>query len=213
VTATERDAAESAVRPGRRERRLRAELLQLAVVIAVVLAARSSVADHYVIPSGSMEYTLLPGDHVFVDKSAYGMRIPFTRWKLTSGDEPTLGEVVIFDSPEDGTRLIKRIVAVEGDVVRIVDGELVVDGQSVRASGPHDLEIVGGHLAELNLSFGGGQDLPPTEIAEGQVLVVGDARGNSRDGRFFGTISADSIYGKARSVIYRRGDGLVWRPL
>ena len=200
-------------RPARRARRFRGELFQLAVVVFVVRAARSPVAEHYVIPSGSMEYTLLPGDHVFVDKSAYGVRIPFTSWKLTPGDEPTPGEVVIFDSPEDGTRLIKRVVAVEGDVVRIENGELLVDGRSVRASGPGAIEIVGGHVADLNLSFGGGVDLPPTEIAAGQVLVVGDARGNSRDGRFFGTIEADTIYGKAKSVIYRRGDGLVWRPL
>lgn len=196
-----------------RWQRIRGELIQVAVVALVVLAARSSIADHYVIPSGSMEYTLLPGDHVYVDKSAYGVRFPFTNWKLTPGEAPSSGEVVIFDSPEDGTRLIKRIVAVAGDVVTIEDGELRVDGASVRADGPRDLEIVGGHVADLNLEFGGGLDLPPTEIAAGQVLVIGDARGNSRDGRIFGTIEADSIYGKAKSVIYRRGDGLVWRPL
>jgi len=207
------ESGEDTPLPARRWQRVRGELIQVAVVALLVLAARSSVADHYVIPSGSMEYTLLPGDHVYVDKSAYGVRIPFTRWKLTSGEAPSSGEVVIFDSPEDGTRLIKRIVAVEGDVVTIDDGELLVDGQSVRADGPRDLEIVGGHVADLNLSFGGGLDLPPTEIAPGQVLVIGDARGNSRDGRIFGMIDADTIYGKAKSVIYRRGDGLVWRPL
>ncbi len=213
MTGTLPEVGERSVQPSRPASRYRSELLQLVVVIVVVLAARSSVADHYVIPSGSMEYTLLPGDHVLVDKSAYGMRLPFTKWKLTPGDEPVLGEIVIFDSPEDGTRLIKRIVAVAGDVVRIENGELVVDGRSTREPGARDVEIVGGHVADLNLSFGGGVDLPPTEIAAGQVLVIGDARGNSRDGRFFGTIEADSIYGKAESIIYRRGDGLVWRPL
>ncbi len=196
-----------------RWRKWRGEALQLALVALVVLAARSSLADHYVIPSSSMEYTLLPGDHVFVDKLAYGLRVPFTDWRLSAGDAPARGEVVIFDSPEDGTRLIKRVVAVAGDVVSIVDGELMIDGRSARASGWRPIEVVGGHVADLNLSFGGGVDLAPTAIAEGTVLVVGDARGNSRDGRFFGAVDADSIYGKADGVIYRRGEGLVWRPL
>lgn len=196
-----------------RWQRIRNEGLQLAVVALVVLAARSSLADHYVIPSGSMEYTLLPGDHVFVDKFAYGMRVPFTDWVVAPGDEPARGDVVIFDSPEDGTRLIKRVVAIEGDEVQVVDGELWINGESARQPGQRPVESVGGHLIDLNLSYGGGIDLPPTEVAAGQVLVVGDSRGNSRDGRFFGPIEADSIYGKAKSVIYRRGDGLVWRPL
>ena len=198
---------------GSRYRRFRNEILQLALVALVVLAARSSLADHYVVPTGSMEYTVLPGDHVFVDKLAYGVRIPFTRWVVAPGVAPARGDVVIFDSPVDGTRLIKRVVAVEGDVVSVVNGELIIDGESVREPGGRPIEVFGEHVADLNLSYGGGLDLSPTPLAAGQVMVVGDSRGNSKDGRFFGPIDTDAIYGKAMSVIYRRGDGLVWRPL
>ena len=52
--------------------RLKSELISLAIVLALVTAARSSLADHYYVPSGSMENTLIPGDRVFVDKTAYG---------------------------------------------------------------------------------------------------------------------------------------------
>ena len=100
-------------------RRLIAELPQLILLITLILVARSTFADHYFVPTGSMEYTLMPGDRVFVDKSAYGFRIPFTNLDLVKRDSVGRGEIVIFDSPRDGTRLIKRIVAVGGDQVEM----------------------------------------------------------------------------------------------
>ncbi len=107
---------------------IRQELFSLAVVLAAVTAARSSLADHYYVPSGSMENSLIPGDRVFVDKTAYGFRIPLTKIDLFGARTPERGEIAVFDSPRDGTRLIKRIVAVGGDVVTIKDGRLSING-------------------------------------------------------------------------------------
>jgi signal peptidase I len=183
------------------------------IVSIVLMAARSSLADHYIIPSGSMEHTLVSGDHVFVDKLSYGVRVPFTRIELAPGDVPRRGEVVIFDSPTDGQRLIKRIVAEGGDHVSLIGGELRINGRSMRDLNRADVEYFGDRVAHLNLGYGGGRDIAPMEVPLGQLLVVGDARGNSRDGRYFGLISASLPYGKAVSVIYRRGEGLVWRAL
>src|SRR5690606_26076009 len=87
------------------KRSLLSEALTLIALIALLTAARSSLADHYYVPSGSMEYTLLPGDRVIVDKTAYGLRIPFTTIDLIDGDPPERGDVAVFDSPRDGTRL------------------------------------------------------------------------------------------------------------
>ena len=95
------------------------EGLTLALMMASLLAARSTLADHYYVPSGSMENTLFPGDRVLVDKRAYGYRIPFTNREILAVDPVDRGDVVIFDSPRDGVRLIKRIVAIGGDHVRI----------------------------------------------------------------------------------------------
>ena len=104
----------------------RSEWVQLLLLLALLLAARSTLADHYYVPSGSMEHTLQVGDRVFVDKRAYGYRIPFTNGDVISQDAVGRGEIVIFDSPQDGKRLIKRVVAIGGDVVSLVGGRLTV---------------------------------------------------------------------------------------
>jgi len=188
---------------------LKQELLSLAIVLAAVTAARSSLADHYYVPSGSMENSLMPGDRVFVDKTAYGFRIPLTKIDLFGSRTPQRGEIAVFDSPRDGTRLIKRIVAVGGDRVSIIDGHLAINGQPL---GDDKLEHFGPREALLNLKDGGG---PPYDevIPPGMVLAIGDHRGNSLDGRYFGTISERELFGRAVAIYYRSGEGFVWKSL
>lgn len=188
------------------------EYLPVALAVLCLFAARSSLADHYVVPSGSMEYTLLPGDRVLVDKHAYGWRVPFTLVKLGAGSPPARGDVVVFDSPVDGTRLIKRVAAVADDVIEVRGGHAWINGKPL-ATAPDDTERFDGRLATLNLGFGGGANLAPTRVPPGKVLVLGDARGNSHDSRYFGFVHADAIYAKAARVYFRRGQGFVWRPL
>jgi signal peptidase I len=164
-----------------------------------------------------MEPTLMPGDHVLVDKSAFGYRLPFTQHVLVPGEPPRAGDVVIFDSPSDGVRLIKRVVAVAGDVVAVQDGRVWINGrpsweQASRAEGL-PAERYDSRLVPLNLDAGGGPNLAPVAVPEGQVLVLGDHRGRSRDGRYFGFVPADSLYGKAERVFWRRGTGPVWNRL
>jgi len=194
-------------------RKLIAELPQLILLVALVMAARSTFADHYYVPSGSMEYTLMPGDRVFVDKSAYGVRIPFTDVDVVRRDSVGRGEVVIFDSPKDGTRLIKRIVAVGGDRVEMRQGLLQINGLPLADSNVDLTEWFGEHMARLNLNHGGGPDIPSSIIPEGMVLAVGDHRGSSLDGRYFGLVHESAIYGRAVAVYFRRGDGFVWKGL
>ena len=91
--------------------------------------------------------------------------------------------------------------------------EVEIDGRSMRDVNGDDIERYGDRVARLNLRHGGGRDIAPMAIPVGQLLVVGDARGNSRDGRYFGLIPVDLPYGKAKGVIYRRGEGLVWKTL
>lgn len=196
-----------------RLRRIGSELLILAAVIFCSLAARSALADHYYIPSESMEYSLRVGDRVLVDKRAYGLRVPFTDIKITEGDFPQRGEIVVFDSPESGVRLIKRVVAVAGDRIEVREGKLIINGERLESPTAADLEIFGEREAQLNLGGGGGPDMEPTVVPEGKVMVMGDNRGNSRDGRAFGFISKDEIYGHAFRLYYRRGEGFVWKPI
>jgi signal peptidase I len=163
-----------------------------------MLAARSSLADHYLVPSGSMERTLHPGDRVVVDKRAYGLRVPFTLTRITDGQAPARGDIAVFDAPDDGTRLIKRIVAVGGDRLEVRNGHVYIDG--VRKD-----------VADrLDLSLGGGPDVAPFLVPKGHVFVMGDFRGNSRDSRYFGPVPVESIYAKAARIYFRSGEGFTW---
>jgi signal peptidase I len=202
------------------------ELVSLAIVLAAVTAGRSSLADHYYVPSGSMQYTLMDHDRVFVNKMAYGFRIPLTKIDIFGSSTPTRGEIAVFDSPQDGkTRLIKRIVAIGGDQVSVVDGQLSINGQAL---GDRTVEHFGDREAKLNLTFnptynhGGGPNFEGT-VPPGMVLAMGDHRGNSNDGRAFGFFDERELFGRA-VAIYHRGQcswtdfgcmigGFTWIPL
>jgi signal peptidase I len=195
-----------------RLQRILREVLVLGLLVVGILAARSTFADHYYVPSGSMEYTLIAGDRVFVDKRAYGLRVPFTNFEIFGGGSVRRGDIVIFDSPRDGKRLIKRIVAIGGDEVLIHDGHLAINGQWLASPDSREVELIGDKVVQLNLKSGGGPELSGT-IESGMVLAIGDHRGNSVDGRYFGAVSEDEIYGRALAVYYRRGEGLSWFKL
>lgn len=191
----------------------RSEWGKLVLLLLLILAGRSSLADHYHVPSGSMEYSLMPGDRVVVDKTAYGIRIPFTKIDVIDTRRPQRGEIVVFDSPVDGTLLIKRVVAVGGDHVGLVDGHLSINGRPVATPNEPTREQYAGRSGRLNLEHGGGPDIRGLLVPEGTVLALGDHRGNSRDGRFFGLVAERELYGRAVAVYYSRVDGFQWKKL
>jgi len=191
----------------------RREGRQLLVLLVLLAVARTSLANHYEVPSGSMEHTLMPGDRVVVDMSAYGLRVPFTDVVVVPRDQPARGDIVVFKSPRDGVRLIKRVVATGGDRVALVDGRLSIDGRALAEPGPGDAERFGRRIARLNLDMGGGPDIDGLVVPPGQVLVVGDHRGNSADGRYFGLVPASALYARAVGVFWRSGEGPVWKAL
>jgi signal peptidase I len=194
------------------------------VVCATLLVARASLADHYVVPSGSMEPTVVVGDHVCVNKLAYGLRVPESEVYVVPASGPARGDVVVLDSPTDGQVLLKRVVAIPGDEIAVTEGRLTLDGVPVNTmASPNDagrdgvateraVEELGRHTHALGLAFGGGPDLPPTTIPSDRYLVLGDNRGNSRDGRYFGLVSRGAMLGRAEAVCLHDGRP-VWRSL
>src|SRR5438067_11264853 len=80
---------------------------------------RTAIADWNPVPSGSMRPTILEGDVVLVNRLAYDFKFPLTNVALAWLGDPKRGEIVTFSSPKDGTRLIKRIVAIPGDTVEM----------------------------------------------------------------------------------------------
>ncbi len=99
-----------------RARKAAPEAAGLLMFVLVLLSARSSLADHYHVPTGSMQPTVAIGDRVLVDKMAYGLRAPFGGVELVGSEGPAVGDVVVLDSPEDGVTLLKRVVATPGTV-------------------------------------------------------------------------------------------------
>jgi len=105
-----------------------------AIIIALVLALliRTFVVQAFKIPSGSMEPTLEIGDHILVNKFIYGIKIPFTSLRLFPLEKPKRGDVVVFIYPLDPSKdFIKRVVAVEGDTVQIINKKLIINGAEV----------------------------------------------------------------------------------
>ena len=195
----------------RRSSKLR-EYLPLLALVGLMLVARTSLANHYVVPSGSMERTLVPGDRVVVDMSAYGLRVPYTDTVLIERDRPQPGDVVLLPSPADGTRLIKRVVGVAGDHVVFRNGHLTLNGQPAALGGRGVVEQIGDQRVSVNLASGGGPDVDLV-VPPGHVYVVGDHRGNSLDSRMFGLAPETSVYARALGVFWRSGEGPVWRSL
>src|ERR1044071_4792661 len=99
----------------------REHIRPLAVLLIALFSVRSSLADWNIVPTGSMKPTIVEGDRIFVNKLAYGLKVPFTTMHLLHWSQPSRGEIVVFNSPVDGTRLVKRIVGVPGDVIQMID--------------------------------------------------------------------------------------------
>jgi signal peptidase I len=172
--------------------------LSVAVVVGLTLMARSSLADHYSVPSGSMRPTVEIGDRIVVDKSAYGVRLPWSSVWLGEVQSPARGDVVVLASPENGKVLLKRVVAVAGDRVAVLDGNVYLGGARV---------------VEAHRKLpGAGPAMPSTEVPAEQLLVMGDNRGNSHDGRSFGLVHERAVLGRAIAVFMRDGQ-LSWLPL
>ena len=189
-------------------------VLPLAAFAMILLSARSSVADHYRVPTGSMRPTVQVGDRLFVNKAAYGLRLPFTSAYVTEFDGPTNGDVVVALSPEDGGLLVKRVVAVPGDHVAVRGGLLWLNGAPVRVERSTEglLEHLGSRPHRIRLDAGPGPAYGPLRIPARRYLLMGDNRGDSHDGRLFGLVKRSAIRGQVLGV-YFRGGGFTWKAL
>lgn len=206
---------------GKTSKRLWREYRGLALFLPLMLVFRSAWADWVLVPSGSMNPTIIEGDRVLIDKHVFGMRIPLTLIRLTAGAEPARGDIVVFDSPADGQSLVKRVAAVPGDVLEL-DGEtLVVNGRPASYR-PGDLRHLRDLLAQtaaaapvLLAEKSAGPEheiliLParvsrrvfgPLTVPAGRYFMLGDNRDNSADSRYIGFVPRRNIVGRATRVL------------
>lgn len=170
-----------------------------AIVTALILALiiRTFVVQAFKIPSGSMLPTLLIGDHLLVNKFIYGTKIPFTDKRILQVTKPQRGDIVVFRYPEDPDRdFIKRIIAVEGDIIGGMNKKVVLNREILN-------EPYIQHVEDSNKIGDVGQrdNFGPYIVPKGKVFVMGDNRDQSYDSRFWGYVDIKDIKGKA-FIIY-----------
>src|SRR5712671_2379295 len=107
------------------------EIRPLLILALILFAIRSSLADWNDVPTGSMKPTIVEGDRVYVNKLAYDLKVPFTTWHIAEWNNPQRGEIVVFFSPKDGTRLVKRVIGLPGDTIELRNDRLLINDQSV----------------------------------------------------------------------------------
>jgi signal peptidase I len=209
----------------------REEIRPLVIAVLVLCAVRSSLADWNEVPSGSMRPTIIEGDRVWVNKLAYDLKVPFTTWHIAEWSNPQRGDIVVFYSPHDGTRLIKRVIGLPGDTVEMRNNVLVINGQPVEYKSieeellsdlPVELrtgrvfaaEELPGHTHAVggNPSLRAIRNFAPYQVPEGQYFMMGDNRDDSFDSRYWGTVDRSQIVGRATDVVLSFNRGHFWLP-
>ena len=171
-----------------------------AAIIAVLLALfiRTFVVQAFKIPSGSMEPTLLVGDHILVNKFIYGVKIPFLRKTIIPVSEPQREDVIVFIYPVDKSKdFIKRVIGLPGDTLEIIGSRVYINGkpfQDKHAFYSESEERSGQNLGSANR-------IGPITVPLGDYFVMGDNRDHSYDSRFWGFVPSEAIKGKA-FIIY-----------
>jgi signal peptidase I len=236
ATLDELDAALNTHLPAGKKGATREYTESIGVAVLIALILRAFLVEAFKIPSGSMIPTLQVGDHIFVSKFLYGVRIPWTNLKLFKHvREPRRGEIIVFVYPQDPEKdFIKRIVAIAGDTVQVCGGQVLINNQPLRrelqtgACEYDDFDedrpmgswrrVACTSYREWNGSEtymtvhnpGGGMATqgcgPATTIPAEHVFVMGDNRDNSHDSRFWGPVHYDLIKGKAWFIWWSAGE-------
>jgi signal peptidase I len=166
----------------------------LAIAILLALFIRTFAVQAFKIPSGSMEPTLLIGDHILVNKFIYGIKIPFIRTTLIPISEPKREDIIVFIYPVDKRKdFIKRVIGLPGEEIEIIDKKVYVNGKPV--SDKHGFYGNRGGNPDSKDRFG------PVTVPEDHFFVMGDNRDHSYDSRFWGFVPSKSIKGRA-FIIY-----------
>jgi signal peptidase I len=170
-----------------------------AAVIAVVLALfiRTFVVQAFKIPSGSMEPTLLVGDHILVNKFIYGIKMPFIHTTLIPVSEPKRGDVIVFIYPVDQSKdFIKRVIGLPGDRIEIFGEKIYINGKPYDDKhGFYADQGSGSFRSTVQSHFG------PVTVPADHLFVMGDNRDHSYDSRYWGFVPLNFVKGEA-FIIY-----------
>jgi signal peptidase I len=189
------------------------QLAHLAKLVVIVWAVRSFVMQPYVVPSGSLEPTILPGDLILVNQAKYGIRLPVVGTVIWNTYRPERGEIALFKYPKDPKiTYIKRVIGLPGDTITYNHKTLTINGQKIKTT-PGILSIEDGTLHTLKTEFLPGsphaifqnpdepaQPKTTWHIPPGHYFMMGDNRDNSNDSRYWGTVSEQQLVGQAKWI-------------
>lgn len=190
-----------------------------ALFVLVVAPLKSAVADWNWVPTGSMKPSILEGELVLVNKLAYDLKAPFTTFHLSNWGDPERGDVVVFFSPKDRTRLVKRVIGLPGDRVEMRNDLLYLNGvrqqYTARDSAPfrrdvfedanpvvsvEHLEACDHYVMSLPSRWAL-RNFGPIVVPSGHYFMLGDSRDNSADSRFIGPVPRQEIVGRVARVL------------
>jgi signal peptidase I len=198
--------------------KLKREVLQWTIIILIVLLLRAIFVEAYVIPTPSMENTLLIGDALLVNRFIYGVKIPYTQIPLIPGRLPQRGEIIVFRYPFENRDFVKRCVAVSGDTVQVVNKVLYVNGKKTddRYSYFIDTLVYPGlninrrtFQREWEQAEAGDiysryirDNFGPVVVPQDYIFAMGDNRDNSLDSRFWGPLHKKYLKGKPLFIYF-----------
>jgi len=178
--------------------KVKSEILAWFWIGLAFLLVNGTLGQARVIPSGSMENTLLVGDHLIMSRVGYDAGVPFTTWHVSLWRNPKRQQIIIFKPPYGGpgqSDLIKRVIGMPGDHVDIRDGSVWINGRKLEenyTTGP----TMAPYPSELLPIFRG----VPLTVPPDQYFVMGDNRGNSYDSRYWGCVPRSSIIGTPLAI-------------
>jgi signal peptidase I len=188
----------------------RGTIAEWAITILLLLFGTTTLVQAFVIPTGSMEDTLLIGDHLLVDKLAYAPSGKFSKYILPY-EEPQHGDIIVFRYPVDISQtFVKRTIGVPGDRIKIINQQIYRNG--VKLNEPYvyhknpypDSFRDNFPSSEPNLMLSDpAREMLANNVVNGEVVVppnsyfaMGDNRDNSLDSRYWGFVPRQNIIGK-----------------
>jgi len=194
-----------------RQRSIFREYAEAGLIALVFLGfANTFVLQTFYIPSGSMEDTLLIGDHLFVNRFVYGPSRTAAEAKLLPGRAVRRGDIVIFRSPEPPhLDLVKRCVGLPGDEIDVIDKQLYINGKAVpdASYAVHKQRDLYPDTPGWDPRGRTRDQFGPRVVPAGHFFCMGDNRDNSHDSRFWGPLPAHLVKGRAFVIYWSFGGG------